>query len=300
MTTPILSRFDLLYVVRDEVNAELDTQLANFVCQSHRKNHPLSHQELREAEQQKHADLATLRRQLAETVDVEARAAITAEINTAKQELLGDVVREDDDPRSANPLPQQLLKKYILYARAHCTPRIVNIDGNIIARLYTELRQESKHGGLPITVRHMESVIRLAEAHARLHLREFVRDDDVTAAMALFLRCFVQTQKYSMRHAMEQRFRKYVDSDMEPQKLLHFRLKGLVQQTRNFERQISGGVEPVTVTVDCSELDGVVAGINVSRDAVLKYYQSENFAKEFVLLLDSNHMPLRISHTRAF
>jgi DNA replication licensing factor MCM2 len=300
MTTPILSRFDLLYVVRDEVNAELDTQLADFVCQSHRKNHPLTHQELKEAEQQKQSHLTSLRRQLVQTDDVEARAAITAEINKARQELVGDAVREDDDPRSANPLPQKLLKNYILYAKAHCTPRIVNIDGNIIARLYTELRQESKHGGIPITVRHMESIIRSAEAHARMHLREFVRDDDVTAAMALFLRCFVQTQKYSMRQSMEQRFRKYVDSDMEPQKLLHFRLKALVQQTRNFERQISGGVEPVTVFVDCSELDGVVAGINISREAVLKYYQSESFSKEFTLILDSNHNPARISHSRSF
>lgn len=37
---------------------------------------------------------------------------------------------------------------------------------------YAELRRESIHaGGIPIAVRHIESIIRMAEAHARMHLR---------------------------------------------------------------------------------------------------------------------------------
>uniref|UniRef100_A0A0A9YF44 DNA replication licensing factor Mcm2 n=1 Tax=Lygus hesperus TaxID=30085 RepID=A0A0A9YF44_LYGHE len=40
LTTPILSRFDLLFVVRDEVNAEVDERLATFICNSHMRNHP--------------------------------------------------------------------------------------------------------------------------------------------------------------------------------------------------------------------------------------------------------------------
>ena len=34
-------------------------------------------------------------------------------------------------------------------------------------------------GGVPITVRHIESIMRMAEAHAKMHLREYVRDDDL-------------------------------------------------------------------------------------------------------------------------
>ena len=49
-----------------------------------------------------------------------------------------------------------------------------------IAKLYGELRRESMTtGSIPITVRHIESIIRMAEANARMHLRDFVRDDDV-------------------------------------------------------------------------------------------------------------------------
>lgn len=40
MTDPILSRFDLLAVVRDEVQEEYDDALATFVINSHIKSHP--------------------------------------------------------------------------------------------------------------------------------------------------------------------------------------------------------------------------------------------------------------------
>ena len=40
LTDPILSRFDILCVVKDEVNEEQDDALATFVINSHMKNHP--------------------------------------------------------------------------------------------------------------------------------------------------------------------------------------------------------------------------------------------------------------------
>ena len=40
LTDPILSRFDLLAVVRDEVDEDKDDALATFVINSHIKNHP--------------------------------------------------------------------------------------------------------------------------------------------------------------------------------------------------------------------------------------------------------------------
>ena len=40
LTDPILSRFDQLAVVKDEVGEEYDDALASFVINSHMKNHP--------------------------------------------------------------------------------------------------------------------------------------------------------------------------------------------------------------------------------------------------------------------
>ena len=40
LTDPILSRFDILTVIKDEVNEEADDALATFVINSHIKSHP--------------------------------------------------------------------------------------------------------------------------------------------------------------------------------------------------------------------------------------------------------------------
>lgn len=44
----------------------------------------------------------------------------------------------------------------------------------------------------------------MSEAHARMHLREYVQEEDVNMAVRMMLESFVETQKYSimknMRH----------------------------------------------------------------------------------------------------
>ena len=51
-------------------------------------------------------------------------------------------------------------------------------------QVYAELRKESAVShGMPIAVRHLESIIRMSEAHAAMHLRQYVNDDDVDTAI---------------------------------------------------------------------------------------------------------------------
>eukprot|EP00796_Vickermania_ingenoplastis_P008331 gene8333-5840_t len=296
LTSPILSRFDLLFVLRDEVNVELDTQLATFVCNSHIRNHPRSQQESRAAERELHERLTQTRLALESTADESERQRYELELQELRQRLDPKVLSEDTDISSSKPLPQALLRQYILYARSHCHPRVANIDANVIARLYTELRQESRHGGIAITVRHMESVIRLSEAHARLHLRDFVQDQDVTAAIALFLRCFIQTQKYSMRRTMEARFRRYLEAESEPLPLIQHRVRTAIAAARHFERQMSGGVEPTRVRVEVAEIERYTA--NVPAEALTAFFASEEFRASYTLIRDDvTQAPLYIEHS---
>ena len=57
-------------------------------------------------------------------------------------------------------------------------------------------------GSVPITVRHIESLIRIAEANARMHLRDHVHDDDVNMAIRVLLESFIDTQKFAVMRNM--------------------------------------------------------------------------------------------------
>jgi DNA replication licensing factor MCM2 len=49
-----------------------------------------------------------------------------------------------------------------------------------------------------MTVRHVESMIRMAEARARMHLREYVRQDDLDVAIQVMLESFLAANKISV------------------------------------------------------------------------------------------------------
>lgn len=45
---------------------------------------------------------------------------------------------------------------------------------------------------MPVAVRHLESMVRMSEAHARMHLRDKVVPADIDVAIRLMLESFVQ------------------------------------------------------------------------------------------------------------
>ena len=77
-------------------------------------------------------------------------------------------------------IEQDLLKKYIIYARKNIHPKLNEIDREKVTQFYADIRRESSVvGGIPIAVRHIESVLRMSESHAKMHLRDYVRTDDI-------------------------------------------------------------------------------------------------------------------------
>lgn len=52
-------------------------------------------------------------------------------------------------------------------------------------------------------------MIRIAEAHAKMHLREFVHEDDVNMAIRVMLESFIDTQKFSVMKTMRRNFARY-------------------------------------------------------------------------------------------
>lgn len=144
---------------------------------------------------------------------------------------------QDDGDEGPSPLDQDTLKKYITFARASCKPILHNVDLEKIASLYADLRKQSaSSGGVPIAVRHIESVMRMAEASAKMHLRDHVRNDDVDRAIRVMLGSFLQAQKVAVQRQLERSFRKYVNFGADTGLLLMHQLKQLVREKEHMAR----------------------------------------------------------------
>jgi len=171
LSDPILSRFDLTCVLRDEADPVQDEMLADHVVCSHIRSHP---------------------------------DATTEEKNKKP--------RLQHQQMHAQPISQDLLKKFIVHAR-QLSPKMGDVDAEKLAAFYSELRGEAaRTGGVPMTARHMDSLIRLAEANARIELRQHVTSKDIDNAIAVMLESFIQSQKHQVAEEIRKKFRRYLNS----------------------------------------------------------------------------------------
>lgn len=223
LSEPILSRFDILCVVRDVVDSVQDEMLARFVTESHMRHHPSN---------ERSADDSTMSDAANTTL---TSAAAVSMPNTFGVEII----------------PQDMLKKYIVYSKEKVHPRLNYMDQDKISHMYADLRRESMvTGSIPITVRHIESIIRISEAHARMHLREYVNENDVNMAIRVVIESFIDTQKFSVTKTMRKNFAKYLSYRRDHNELLLFLLKQLVNdQLAYLKHKSSRNVDLSAVTI---------------------------------------------------
>jgi DNA replication licensing factor MCM4 len=86
--------------------------------------------------------------------------------------------------------PIEFLTSYISYARSKCQPRITQEAADELVKAYVEMRKlgediRAAERRITATTRQLESMIRLAEAHAKMRLSEHVTADDVVEAVRL-------------------------------------------------------------------------------------------------------------------
>lgn len=164
-----------------------------------------------------------------------------------------------DQANNPDVIPQDLLRKYIQYARTHVQPVLRGnaFDQEKIASLYVQLRKESAaSGGVPIAVRHVESIMRMAEAHAKMHLREYVRDDDMDASIHMMLESFLAAQKFAVRRSLRKSFSKFLRTgDDRAHLLLHmlqemFRNEQMYQVIRMRQRGEEHEIESLEVPLE--------------------------------------------------
>lgn len=214
LTEPILSRFDILCVVRDMVNPEIDEQLATFVLDSHRTAHPGKDEDESSGEEDNGNEsdddmLSDPGSPDSTPGERRRRRRGVSSVNSSQQ---SSFQQTNYSKTQEEAIPQDLLRKYIFYARNRVTPVIyTNMFEDKLKELYSALRRESiATGSYPITVRHFESIIRISEAFARMELHDFVTEHNIQRAIRVATQSFIGAQKLSVRRSLQQSFAKYM------------------------------------------------------------------------------------------
>ena len=118
-----------------------------------------------------------------------------------------------------------------MYAKRYVHPKLNEIDKEKVTSFYADIRKESSVvGGIPIAVRHIESVLRMSEANAKIHLRDYVRSDDIDLAIEMLLDSFLQTQKLSIARQLSKKFEPYRAKKTDANQLLLHTLKKMATE----------------------------------------------------------------------
>lgn len=151
----ILSRFDLIFIVRDIRTDARDSSIARHVIGLHRQGQETSLPDSNE-----------------------------------------DQIRED--VFESGRIDMRTLRRYIAYSRSRCSPRLSPEAAELLKNSYVSIRQELRQATVesdakgeapppvPITVRQLEAIIRLAEALAKMSLSSVANEQHVLEALRLF------------------------------------------------------------------------------------------------------------------
>mmetsp|Transcript_35544 Transcript_35544/g.113613 ORF Transcript_35544/g.113613 Transcript_35544/m.113613 type:complete len:311 (-) Transcript_35544:118-1050(-) len=141
----LLSRFDLIFLLLDSMDAKKDQKVADHVIGLHRTS---------------------------------------AGAEDGGGDDLADVVKKGEEEMLQEEDAESRLKRFLSYAKS--LEPVLHADArNALASGYADLRAKADERTLPVTARCLESLIRLATAHAKLRLDDSVTVDDCNAAFEL-------------------------------------------------------------------------------------------------------------------
>jgi len=233
-------------VLKDEADAVKDERLADHVICSHIRSHPESNSDDKQ---------------------VKPKAA--------------------EQASHVEPIDQELLKNYIVFARKHVFPKITNIDKEKLANFYKLIRAEAfKSGGAPMTARHVESIIRMAEAHARMELREHVLPKDLDNAIAVMFESFSQSQKHQVAEELRQKFRRYINhATPSADQVMSLLERMFRDRTEQLRLSRPGGVSPEVseVAVEMADIIRQVERLDIELEEAHNFMRSPRFQHHFRL-----------------
>lgn len=176
----LLSRFDLLFIVTDDIDDKRDRSISEHVLRMHQYRRPGTEEgaPIREDANQI----------LGIGIQEEQNAKKTSDIYEKYNMVLHSGFTMGDDSMP-HPLSMAFLKKYIQYAKSRCKPNLTKEASDYIVNAYAELRNQqintNQRRTSPMTARTLETLIRLSTAHAKVRLSSRVEKKDAIVAEEL-------------------------------------------------------------------------------------------------------------------
>jgi DNA replication licensing factor MCM3 len=181
----LLSRFDLLFVVTDDVSDERDRMISEHVLRMHRyqapgaePGQPIREDHIQSLEVGGGADEGepTRATEMWEKFNPMIHAGIAAQ-NTSRRSRRN---------RDQGILSVGFIKKYIQFAKGRKAPVLTKGAADKIVSTYTALRNDelavNQRKTSPMTARTLETLIRLSTAHAKARLANTVDEEDAQVA----------------------------------------------------------------------------------------------------------------------
>lgn len=174
----LLSRFDLLFIMLDQMDPEQDREISDHVLRMHRYRDP------REPEGTALALGGTVDVLATDDPDKVQQEEEELQVYEKHNHLLHGTRRQKD-----RVVSKEFMRKYIHVAKA-ISPTLTQEAANHIAEEYTRLRNQDQLGTdvartSPVTVRTLETLIRLATAHAKARMSKSVELEDTEVAVEL-------------------------------------------------------------------------------------------------------------------
>lgn len=180
----LLSRFDLLFVVTDDIDDFRDRQISEHVLRMHRYRQPGTEEGAPVREQQHQ----TLSVGVDEEQDDNQQTQVYEKFNIMLHAGV-TVTTGRGSARRVEVLSIPFIKKYIQYAKLQRKPILTKGAADKIVETYSALRNDELEGNQrktsPMTARTLETLIRLSTAHAKARLSHKVEIQDADAAESI-------------------------------------------------------------------------------------------------------------------
>lgn len=217
LSDPILSRFDIMCVLKDEIDFTQDSNLAKFIIASHINSHPDKVQN-------------EIRRD--QMLDEQMKNGAQGKPNNKDYD---EAFFKTEDDRHHISISQSMLKKYILYAKKNFQPVLTPPCAERLKNFYVKLRAQSgMMSGISIMVRHLESLVRFATASAKIHLRNETNERDTDIAINVLLHSFISSTTSAHTRNIEKRFSSELNRTRNTTNLLAFLLNKLVKEQLDY------------------------------------------------------------------